>query len=147
MRALLTVTHRDEHHKSYMLECPHGSTSGEARRASLASRETYVAGLLARHGVPYGCTCAAETDLADVYPSIESAIEQIPTGASQGSTELDDDAIADLLRKIDDVRCPECSVAVLVLPLHVPLEVEAIHERRCPCARPERAGQIEDAAG
>lgn len=139
LRALLKVTHHGCFDESYDLECRHGSTSGRAQVTSLEAKEKYVAGLLARHGVPYGCSCAAETDLADVYPSVESAIEQITAGGSCGIAELDDDATADLTGKINDARCPECSVAILLMSLHLPLAVEAIHEPRCPRAKLERS--------
>ena len=137
MRATLTVTHHDGIRESYVLECPHGSTSGEATAIPLESQERYVASLLARHGVPYGCTCAAETDLADVYPSIESAIEQIAVGASHGLAELDAELNGDLVERIKDVRCPECSISVRVLPLHLPIGIVPIHAPECP--RAERA--------
>jgi hypothetical protein len=138
MRALLTVTHHDGVHESHVLECPHGSTIGEVEATTVESRERYVAGLLARHGTPYGCTCAAETDLIDVYPSIESAIEQITAGASHGIAELDDELLADLVGKIGDARCPECPIAVRVLPLHLPMAVEPVHAPGCPRAELER---------
>ena len=139
LRALLKVTHHGGSDESYDLECRHGSTNGGAHVTSLETREKYVVGLLARHGVPYGCSCAAETDLADVYPSADSAIEQITAGGNCGMAELDDEATADLAGKIDDARCPECSVAILLMPLHVPLAAEAIHEPRCPRAKLQRS--------
>jgi hypothetical protein len=139
MRALLTVTHHDGIHESYLLECPHGSTDGEAAATPIESRERYVAGLLARHGVPYDCTCAAETDLVDVYPSIESAMEQIADGAGHGIAELDAELNADLVEKIKHARCPECSIGVRVLPFHLPLVVVPTHAPGCPRAEAERA--------
>lgn len=137
MRALLTVTHRDGVHESLVLECPHGSTSGQVKATPIASREKYVAALLARHGLPYDCTCAAETDLVDVYPSIDSAIEQISGGASNGIADLDDELNAVLVASIEGARCPTCSVAVMVLPFHLPVVVTALHDPACPNARVE----------
>ena len=137
MRATLTVTHRDGIRQSYVLECSHGSTNGEAAAIPLESRERYVSSLLAHHGLPYGCTCAAETDLVDEYPSIESAIEQIAAGSGHGMTELDSELNADLVENIKNARCPECSIAVRVLPLHLPPVVAPIHAPGCP--RSERA--------
>jgi hypothetical protein len=88
--------------------------------------------MMARHGVPFGCICTAETDLLDVYPSIESAVERIQAGPSHGLAEMDDDMKAGLIASIQGSRCPECSIAVLVLPLHFPLVVAPLHEVRCP---------------
>lgn len=137
MRALLTVTHYDGVRESYILECPHGLTKGDVETASIESRERHIAGMLARHGVPYGCSCTAETDLIDAYPSIDSAVEQLTAGASHGAAELDDELNSGLVRKIRDFRCPACSVAILVLPLHLPLVVVPLHALRCPHARVE----------
>jgi hypothetical protein len=134
MRALLTVTHHDGVRESYMLECPHGATNEQAEAASLEAREKRIASLLARHGTPYGCTCAAETDLLDTYPSVDSAIEQITSGSGQELAELDDELKAGLIRMIKDARCPECSIAVMVFPLHQPLVVAPLHNPRCPHA-------------
>ena len=138
MRALLTVTHHDGIRESLVLECPHGSTSGEVEAAPIAVKEKYVAALLASHGLPYGCSCTAETDLVDVYPSIDSAIAQISAGSGNGIADLDDDLRAPLIASIEGVRCPTCSAAVMVLPFHVPVAVTAVHDPACPKAKVER---------
>ena len=138
MRALLTITHHDGLRESYVLECPHGSTNGDAEATSSESRQRYVSSLLARHGTPYGCTCAAETDLVDVYPSIDSAVDQITAGASHGAAELDPELIMGLVQRIKDARCPTCSIAIMVLPLHLPLVFVPLHDLRCPNAKVER---------
>jgi len=135
MAALLTVTHHHGVRESYVLECPHGSTNGEAVSSSLEPRERLISSLLARHGVPFGCACAAETDLLDAYPSIEAAAEQIGAGSSHGLAELDDEAKAALLQKIGGLRCATCQIAVMVLPLHAPLVVVPVHDVKCPNAR------------
>lgn len=138
MRALLTVAHHDAASESYALECPHGRTEAEpeadADAAASEPRPKLVAGLLARHGLPFGCTCAAETDLADIYPSIDSAIEQITAGAGNGVTDLDDELIEGLVRLVREARCPTCEISVKVLPLHLPLVVIPIHDLQCPRA-------------
>jgi hypothetical protein len=135
MRALLTVTHHDADRESYILECPHGSTTGQAEKASPEARERLIAGLMARHGGPFGCACAAETDLVDAYPSADSAIEQIAAGPSRGLAELDDETKAGLIGGIEKARCATCSIGILVMPLHLPLVAVPLHDVRCPNAR------------
>jgi hypothetical protein len=135
MRALLTVTHHEVGRESYVLECPHGLTNGDMDTASPEAREKLLAGLLARHGTPFGCTCAAETDLVDAYPSVQSAMEQITASSSQGLAGLDDETTEDLTRRIEKARCPSCSVAILVLPLHLPLVMTPLHDTACPNAK------------
>jgi hypothetical protein len=135
MRALLTVTHHEVGRESYALECPHGLTNGNMETDSPEARERLLANLLARHGAPFGCTCAAETDLVDAYPSIESAIEQITASSSQGLAELDAETKEGLTRRIEEARCPSCSVAILVLPLHLPLVITPLHDIECPNAK------------
>jgi hypothetical protein len=135
MRALLTVTHHEAGRESYVLECPHGLTNGDIETASPEARERLLANLLASHGTPFGCTCAAETDLVDAYPSVESAIEQITASSSQGLAELDDETKEGLTRRIEEARCPFCSVAILVLPLHLPLVITPLHDIACPNAK------------
>src|ERR1035437_6611992 len=127
MCALLTITHHNAARESYALECPHGLTKGEADEASMEPRQRIIAGLLARHGSPFDCTCAAETDLVDAYPSVESAVEQIAAGASNGFADLGGELTEGLLRLISDARCPSCSVAIMVLPLHLPMVVVPLH--------------------
>lgn len=134
MSALLTITHHEGFRESYVLECPHGTTNGEADTVSADSKERLISSLLSRHGVPFGCTCAAETDLMDAYPSIESAVDQIRHGPGHGPTELDEDVKQGLLDKIADLACPACSVAILVLPLRTPLVVVPVHDVMCPNA-------------
>jgi len=129
--ALLTIIHRDPIGESYVLECPHGVTNGEAVASSPEPGQSLIAAMMARHGVPFGCTCTAETDLLDVYPSIESAVKQISAGSSHGLADMDDDMKAGLVASIEGSRCPECSIAVLVLPLDFPLVVAPLHELRC----------------
>jgi len=134
MSALLTITHHEGFRESYVLECPHGSTNGEADTASVEAKERLVASILARHGVPFGCTCAAETDVMDAYASIELAVEQIRNAPSRGMAELDNEVKQGLVRKIADLACPDCSVAILVLPLRLPLVVVPVHDVMCPKA-------------
>jgi hypothetical protein len=50
---------------------------------------------------------------------------------------LDAELNGDLVERIKDVRCPECSISVRVLPLHLPIGVVPIHAPECP--RAERA--------
>jgi hypothetical protein len=135
MRALLTVTHHGAGRESYILECSHGLTTEQAEKASPESRERLIAGLMARHGGPSGCACAAETDLVDAYPSADSAIEQIAAGPSRGLAELDDETMAGLIRGIEEARCASCSIGILVMPLHLPLVAVPLHDVRCPNAR------------
>ena len=59
-------------------------------------------------------------------------------GRSHGIAELDDELLADLVGKIGDARCPECPIAVRVLPLHLPMAVEPVHAPGCPRAELER---------
>ena len=135
MSALLTVTHHEGFRESYVLECPHGSTNGEADTASRDAKERLISSLLARHGVPFGCACAAETDVMDAYPSIQSAVELIRNGPGHGPAELEDEVKEALLRKIAGLACPSCSVAILVLPLRTPLVVVPVHDVTCPNAK------------
>jgi hypothetical protein len=135
MAALLTITHHQGAGESYVLECPHGSTNGEAATSSIEPRERLISSLLARHGVPFGCTCAAETDLLDAYPSVESAAEQIEAGSSHGLAELDHEMKVALLQRIGGLSCSTCRIAVMVLPLHMPLVVVPVHDVACPNAR------------
>jgi hypothetical protein len=132
--ALLTVTHLDGVRESYFLECPHGATAEDAEFSSVEARQRLVSALMARHGLPYGCTCAAETDLLDAYPTIDSAIAMIGNGEGQGFAELDDDARAVLIQSIKGARCEACSVAILVLPFRQPLVVAPLHDVMCPLA-------------
>jgi hypothetical protein len=134
MGALLTVTHIDGIRERYILEYPHGYTTEEADARSPEAREQLISDLMTRHGTPHSCTCAAETDLLDGYPSIESAIEQISNAAGRGPVDLDDDVRLDLIRSIKDSRCTACSVAILVLPFRQPLVVAPLHDARCPFA-------------
>jgi hypothetical protein len=134
MRALLTITHHDAANESYVIECPHGLTRVETASVSGEPRQRLIAGLLARHGSPSSCTCAAETDLVDAYPSVDSAVAQIMTGAGNGLTDLDDESIEEVLRHVRGARCPSCSIAVKVMPLHLPADVVSVHDPRCPLA-------------
>jgi hypothetical protein len=136
--ALLTIIHRAPIGESYVIECPHGVTQDEAGGTDADLARNLIAGLMARHGLPFGCTCTAETDLLDVYPSIEFAVDQISAGSTHGLADIDQHVMAGLIDSIDGSRCPECSIAVLVLPLHFPLVVAPLHDVRCPNSRDGR---------
>jgi hypothetical protein len=142
MGALLTVTHLDGVRESYIIECAHGSTIEHGEACTLEARQRVISALMTRHGMPYGCTCAAETDLLDAYPSIESAVEQITNAECQGFVDLDDEMRADLIQSITDSRCEECSVAILVLPFRQPLVVAPLHDVRCPFATVGPEGRV-----
>jgi hypothetical protein len=140
--ALLTVTHLDGVHESYILECQHGATIEEAEFSTIEARQRLVSALMTRHGLPYGCTCAAETDLLDAYPTIDSAIAMIGNDEGQGFADLDADASADLIQSIKDARCEACSVAILVLPFRQPLVVAPLHDVMCPLATVGPEGRV-----
>jgi hypothetical protein len=142
MGALLTVTHLDGVRESYFLECPHGATAEDAEFSSVEARQRLISALMARHGLPYGCTCAAETDLLDAYPTIDSAIRQIGKDEGQGFADLDDDVRADLVQSIINARCEACSVAILVLPFRQPLVVAPLHDAGCPFATVGPEGRV-----
>jgi|ERR1035437_964548 hypothetical protein len=97
---------------------------------------------MARHGLPYGCTCAEETDLLDAYPTIDSAIRQIGNDEGQGFADLDAVAGADLVQSIINARCEACSVAILVLPFRQPLAVMPLHDAGCPFATVGPEGRV-----
>ena len=142
MGALHTVTHLDGGRESYILECTHGSTVEHGEACTLEARQMVISALMTRHGMPYGCTCAAETDLLDAYPSIESAVEQITNVECEGFADLDGEMRADLVQSINNVRCEACSVAILVLPFRMPLVVAPLHDVRCPFATVGPEGRV-----
>ena len=137
MRALLTIAHRDASRADYVLECPHGLSKVDSDAHLDESREQLISSLLSGHGRPFNCTCAAETDLIDAYPSIDSAVSHIETDGRLGLIDLDEDLIADLVQQIKSVECPTCSIAVLVMPFRLPMVVTPLHDIRCPQAKVE----------
>jgi hypothetical protein len=137
MQALLTITHHDDGAQSYRLECPHGLTDTGPERGPSERIQKLIAGLLTSHGTPYGCACAAETDLVDVYPSVDSAIAQLKAGPGNGLADLDSAMTASLLEKVELARCSGCNVTIGVMPLRLPPIVEPRHDDRCHRAKRE----------
>jgi hypothetical protein len=141
MQALLTIKHHDDGAQSYLLECPHGVTNAAVEAGPPERRQKLIAGLLTSHGTPYGCACAAETDLVDVYPSVESAIAQLRSGPGNGLADLDSAMTADLIEEVELARCSGCDVAIGVMPLRLPPIVEPRHDDRCRRAERESQGR------
>ncbi len=138
MKTLLTVTHHDRIHDSYVLECGHGSSNADAETTSMGAMSGLIASMRTTHSALYGCTCANEFDLMDVYPSVDAAVEQFTGDLGSSPDDLDDSLHQGLLQKIKAARCPACSVAITVSTHDLRLVVVPLHDNGCPRAKEQR---------